>query len=96
MGPVLIAASLGWGLWYAVSAGAFIASVYYLFWTREALLGSLFTTAYPGPSPWIGLLAWFGLGEFVLSLVRVQGSGFSVGKTRAPNRGLSRTLNPEP
>ena len=96
VGPVLIAASLGWGLWYAVSAGAFIASVYYLFWTREALLGSLFTTAYPGPSPWIGLLAWFGLGEFVLSLVRVQGSGFSVGKTRAPNRGLSRTLNPEP
>ena len=47
LGPVLIAASLGWGLWYAVSAGAFLASVYYLFWTRQPLLGSLFTTTFP-------------------------------------------------
>jgi hypothetical protein len=88
LGPVLIAASLGWGLWYAVSAGAFLASVYYLFWTREALLGSLHTTFFPGPSPWIGLVAWFGLGGFVISLVKVQGSrfrvpgsGFRIGKT---------------
>jgi len=69
LGPVLVAASLGWGLWYAVSAGAFIASVYYLFWTHEALLASFFTTAFPDPSPWIGLVPWFGLGEFLLSLV---------------------------
>jgi hypothetical protein len=82
LGPVLIAASLGWGLWYAVSAGAFLASVYYLFWTREARLGSLFTTAYPGPSPWIGLVAWFGVGEFVLSLFKVHGSRFTVHGSR--------------
>lgn len=75
LGPVLVAASLGWGLWYAVSTGAFIASVYYLFWTREALLGSLFTTAFPYPSSWIGVVAWIGLGEFVLSRFTVHGSG---------------------
>jgi hypothetical protein len=69
LGPVLVAASLSWGLWYAVTAGAFIASVYYLFWTREALLGSLFTSAFPGPSPWVGLIVWFGLGAFLVSLV---------------------------
>jgi hypothetical protein len=78
LGPVLVAASLGWGLWYAVSAGAFIGSVYYLFWTRGALLASLFTTPFPFPSPWIGVVAWAGLGDFVFSLCRVQGSGFKV------------------
>jgi hypothetical protein len=70
LGPVLVAASLGWGLWYAVSAGAFIGTVYYLFWTREALIGSLFNSAFPGPSPWIGGVAWLGLGMFLLSLMR--------------------------
>jgi len=70
LSPVLLAVSLGWGLWYAVSAGTFIAAVYYLFWTREALLGSLFTTAFPGPSPWIGLVTWFGLGAFLISSFR--------------------------
>jgi hypothetical protein len=62
-----------------VSAGAFLASVYYLFWTRQPLLGSLFTTALPGPSPWIGLVAWVATGEFVLSLftAQVHGSRFA-------------------
>ena len=70
LGPVLVAASLGWGLWYALSAGAFIASVYYLFWTREALVASWFSTAFPYPAPWIGLIAWLGLGQFLVSLLR--------------------------
>ena len=96
LGPVLIAASLGWGLWYAVSAGAFLASVYYLFWTRQPLLGSLFTTAYPSPSPWSGLVTWFGLGEYVLSLARVHGSRFTVHGSKDPS-GVSRALpNREP
>ena len=72
LGPVLVAASLGWGLWYALSAGGFIASVYYLLWTREALLHSYFYAPFPYPSPWIGLVAWIGLGVFLLSLPRAR------------------------
>jgi hypothetical protein len=72
LGPVLVAASLGWGLWYALSAGAFIASVYYLFWNRDALLGSYFSGSFPYPSPWIGLVVWIGLLVFLLSLPRAH------------------------
>jgi hypothetical protein len=85
LGPVLVAASLGWGLWYALSAGVFIASVYYLSWTREALLASLFNGAFPYPSPWIGLVAWIGLGEFLVSLA----------STRSP-RGERVEMEPPP
>lgn len=80
--PFLVAASLGWGLWYAVSAGAFIASVYYLFWTREALLASRFTTPFPGPSPFIGLVAWWGLGEFVRSVIARPASASCTNRRR--------------
>ena len=73
-GPVLVAASLGWGLWYALSAGVFIGSVYYLLWTREALLHSYFYAPFPYPSPWIGLVAWIGLGLFLVSLARGRSS----------------------
>jgi Glycosyltransferase family 87 len=72
LGPVLVAASLGWGLWYALSAGVFLMSVYYLFWTREALLASIFTTPFPYPSSWIGLVAWAGLALFLLSLAQAR------------------------
>jgi hypothetical protein len=72
LGPVLVAASLGWGLWYAVSAGAFIASVYYLFWTRDTLLYSHFNSPFPYPSPWVGLVAWIGLGVFLVTLPRTH------------------------
>ena len=96
LGPVLIAASLGWGLWYAVSAGAFLASVYYLFWTRQALVGSLFTTTFPGPSPWIGLVAWAPLGEFVLSLFKVHGSQFTVHGSKNPSVESRALPNLEP
>jgi hypothetical protein len=72
LGPVLVAASLLWGLWYALSAGAFLASVYYLLWTRQPLLHSRFYAPYPYPSPWIGLVAWIGLGVFLLSLLRAR------------------------
>src|SRR4051812_15982884 len=96
LGPVLIAASLGWGLWYAVSAGAFLASVYYLFWTRQPLLGSLFTSVFPGVSPWIGLVAWVGLGDFALSLFKVQDSRFMVHGSREPSVERAGFSNPEP
>ena len=77
-------------------------SVYYLFWTRQPLLGSLFTSAFPGISPWIGLVAWVGIGEFALSLFKVQGSGFMVqgsGEPSIQHSGFSNpnlNLNPEP
>ena len=96
LGPVLVAASLGWGLWYAVSAGAFLASVYYLFWTREALLGSFFATAFPYPSPLIGLVVWIGLGEFVVSLVKVHGSAFKIDDSGEPLIRRSGLPHPEP
>jgi len=92
LGPVLVAASLGWGLWFAVSAGAFLASVYYLFWTRQPLLGSLFTTTFPGPSPWIGLVAWAPLGEFVISLV--HGSRFKVHGSKNPSADFEGSPGP--
>jgi len=92
LGPVLVAASLGWGLWFAVSAGAFLASVYYLFWTRQPLLGSLFTTTFPGPSPWIGLVAWAPLGEFVISLV--HGSRFTVHGSKNPSADFEGSPGP--
>jgi glycosyl transferase family 87 len=74
LGSVLVAASLGWGLWYAVSAGAFIGSVYYLFWTPVGwpLLRSHFDRPFPYPSPWIGLVAWAGLVVFLITLPRAH------------------------
>jgi len=75
LGPVLIAASLGWGLWYALSAGAFIGSVYYHFRrTSESFLTSIFKTAFPYPCSWIGVVAWIGLGAFLFSLPRARSS----------------------
>lgn len=68
IGPVLVAASLRWGLVHALSAGAFVGSVYYLFWTREGLLESHFVGYLPSPSYWVGLVSWIGLLVFLLSL----------------------------
>lgn len=74
LGPVLVAASLGWGIYYAISAGAFIGAVYYLFGTpfEGPLLRSDFSDFFPYPSPWIGLLAWAGLVAFLISLPRAR------------------------
>jgi Glycosyltransferase family 87 len=69
VGPVLVAASLRWGLSHALTAGVFVGSVYYQFWTREGLLESHFVGYLPAPSYWIGLVPWIGLLAFLMSLM---------------------------
>ncbi len=72
LNPVLFAVSLRWGVCYGLASGTFLASVYYLFWTREPLLHSQFTAVFPMPSPWIGLIAWMILLGFIITTLRTS------------------------
>jgi Glycosyltransferase family 87 len=66
LGPLLFAVSLRFAVWYGLSAGVFIGTVYYLFLTPEKPWHSYFTTAFPSPAPELGLAVWASLLAFVL------------------------------
>lgn len=70
VGPVLLAASLGWGFWWATLAGLFVASVYASFWTGRWPLHSEFTGNFPIPAAAVGVAAWALLALFVVATLR--------------------------
>lgn len=70
VGPVLLATSLTWGLWWAVLSGLFVGSVYASFWTGGWPLHSQFTTRFPIPAAAVGVAAWCLLVLFTVTTLR--------------------------
>lgn len=69
--PILCFVSVSAGLWWGWTSGIFIGAVYWIFMTQWRPMLSLFTSAFPGPSPVLGILAWAVLAHFVWTRVRV-------------------------
>jgi hypothetical protein len=70
LGPVLLAASLTWGLWWALLSGLFIGAVYAAFWTGGWPLHSQFTGTFPVPAAAVGVAAWALLVVFTVATLR--------------------------
>lgn len=70
VGPVMLAASLRWGLWWAILSGLFLLSVYASFCTGGWPLHSQFTTRFPLPAAAVGVAAWSLLVVFTLATLR--------------------------
>jgi MYXO-CTERM domain-containing protein len=70
LGPVLLAASLTWGLWWALLSGLFIGTVYAAFWTGGWPLHSEFTGTFPVPAAAVGVAAWALLVVFTIATLR--------------------------
>lgn len=68
--PLLFAVSPGVALRFSLYGGAFLSLIYYLFWTGRMPWYSIFTTGFPEPAPYLGLLAWVTLIGFCATSVR--------------------------
>jgi hypothetical protein len=68
--PALCFVSARAGLWWGWTSGVFVGTVYWIFMTQWRPMLSLFTSAFPGPTPVLGILAWAVLAHFVWTRLR--------------------------
>lgn len=70
--PLMAAVCLGRAWLYNVLAGAFLFTVYYSYLEafKIPLMSRFSAAGFPMPAPLFGVLAWWGLGEIVVKLIR--------------------------
>ncbi len=63
--PLLFVIRPGLATAYGAAAGLFLLAVYFIIWTGDFPLYSLYRSLFPMPSPYFGLAAWGTLLAFV-------------------------------
>ncbi len=63
--PLLLAVHIGAGVFWGVSSGLFIGSLYAVYLVRGPQWYSAFYAPFPGWTPELGVIAWAGLGTWL-------------------------------
>jgi hypothetical protein len=83
--PLICFVSARSGFWWGWSSGIFIGVVYWIFIRQWQPPLSLFTVAYPGPAPALGMLAWAVLAHFLWTRIRAAWQPPTGARTGSPS-----------